>query len=83
MYDGITTSALDNLSAETCAYMNIIHPSYSMLAARLAVSNLHKDTKANFAETIKDLTNYIDIGTSNFFIKNIFIFPRIKCQFDR
>jgi len=42
IFNGITTVELDNLSAETCAYMNIIHPDYSKLAARIAVSNLHK-----------------------------------------
>ena len=60
MYDGITTSELDNLAAETCAYMNIIHPQYSYLAARIAVDNLHKNTKENFADAIKDLYMYID-----------------------
>jgi ribonucleoside-diphosphate reductase subunit M1 len=49
MYDGIKTLELDNLAAETAAYMNIIHPQYSMLAARIAVSNLHKETKESFA----------------------------------
>lgn len=44
MYDGVNTTVLDNLSAETAAYMNIIHPHYSILAARIAVSNLHKET---------------------------------------
>jgi ribonucleoside-diphosphate reductase alpha chain len=63
MYDGIPTSALDNLAAETCAYMNIIHPSYSLLAARIVVSNLHKNTKDDFSETIKDLYTYYDEKT--------------------
>jgi hypothetical protein len=40
LYENITTQEIDNLIAETCAYMNIIHPSYSLLAARVAVSNL-------------------------------------------
>ena len=39
---GVSTAELDNLAAETCAYMNIIHPDYSKLAARIAISNLHK-----------------------------------------
>ena len=60
MYDKISTVELDELAAETCAYMNIIHPNYSILAARIAVSNLHKETKESFAETIKDLRNYVD-----------------------
>lgn len=60
MYEGIPTSKLDNLSAETCAYMNLIHPHYSLLAARIAVNNLHKETKENFFETVKDLHFYTD-----------------------
>ena len=84
MFEGITTQALDNLAAETCAYMNIIHPNYSLLAARLAVNNLHKETKESFSETIDDLYNYIDEGTSKnnlfliFFHKN-----RKQCLYDR
>lgn len=42
MHDGVCTTVLDELAAETCAYMNIIHPHYSLLAARIAVNNLHK-----------------------------------------
>lgn len=60
MYEGIPTSKLDNLSAETCAYMNLIHPHYSLLAARIAVNNLHKETKESFSETVKDLYLYKD-----------------------
>jgi len=40
--------------------MTIVHPDYSVLAARIAVSNLHKQTKDSFAELISDLWNYID-----------------------
>jgi ribonucleoside-diphosphate reductase alpha subunit len=55
LYPGVKTSDLDNLAAETCAYMNIVHPDYSKLAARIAVSNLHKMTKENFFEVMTDL----------------------------
>lgn len=48
MYDGIKTTALDELAAETCAYMNLVHPHYSLLAARIAVDNLHKETPSTF-----------------------------------
>jgi ribonucleoside-diphosphate reductase alpha subunit len=44
VYDNVTTVALDELASETCAYMTIVHPDYSILAARIAVSNLHKRT---------------------------------------
>ena len=60
IYNGVTTELLDNLSAETCAYMNIVHPDYSKLAARIAVSNLHKKTKSNYMETCEILYKYID-----------------------
>ena len=53
MYDGIKTTELDNLAAETCAYMNIIHHHYSYLAARISVDNLHKETNPSFVETAK------------------------------
>ena len=57
---GVTTKAIDELAAETCAYMTIVHPDYSILAARVAVSNLHKETTDSFVETITDLRNYVD-----------------------
>lgn len=47
---GVKTDDLDNLAAETCAYMTIVHPDYSKLAARIAISNLHKRTSASFFE---------------------------------
>jgi len=60
IYNGVTTEILDNLSAETCAYMNIVHPDYSKLAARIAVSNLHKKTLSDFHEVCVRLHTYID-----------------------
>ena len=60
IYQGVPTSELDNLAAETCAYLNIIHPDYSKLAARVGVSNLHKMTKSSFLEVVTDLYNYKD-----------------------
>ena len=60
IYDGVTTSELDNLAAETAAYLTTKHPDYATLAARIAVSNLHKNTKKSFSEVIKDLYDYID-----------------------
>lgn len=56
----MTTADLDNLAAETCAYMNIIHPDYSKLAARLLVSNLHKTTTSSFIEVAQRLKNFTD-----------------------
>ncbi|MCB9255692.1 MAG: ribonucleoside-diphosphate reductase subunit alpha [Chitinophagales bacterium] len=63
MYDGVSTTELDNLAAETAASMTTVHPDYAILAARIAVSNLHKNTKKNFSEVVEDLYNYIDPKT--------------------
>jgi ribonucleoside-diphosphate reductase alpha chain len=63
IYDGVTTSILDNLAAEIAASLTTKHPDYALLAARIAVSNLHKNTKKSFSETMKDLYNYIDPKT--------------------
>ena len=60
MYDKVPTAVLDNLAAETSAYMNILHPHYSLLAARIVVDNLHKETRNRFSETISLLYHYVD-----------------------
>lgn len=60
IYDGVTTSELDSLAAETAAYLTTKHPDYAILAARIAVSNLHKNTKKSFSQVIDDLYHYID-----------------------
>lgn len=49
IYSGVTTVELDNLAAETAATMTTNHPDYAVLAARLAISNLHKETKKHFS----------------------------------
>lgn len=58
VYDGVTTSELDDLAAETAAYMSTKHHDYSLLASRIAVSNLHKQTTKSFSETMKQLHEY-------------------------
>jgi len=58
--DGITTTELDNLAAQTAAAMSTQHPDYGVLAARIAVSNLHKNTRELFSRNIRDLFRYID-----------------------
>ncbi|MBN9299479.1 MAG: ribonucleoside-diphosphate reductase subunit alpha [Filimonas sp.] len=60
IYDGVTTTELDNLAAETAASLTIKHPDYALLASRIAVSNLHKNTIKSFSETMELLYNYID-----------------------
>ena len=63
LYDGVTTSELDNLAAEVAATNTITHPDYALLASRIAVSNLHKNTKKSFSDAVKDLYEYIDPKT--------------------
>jgi ribonucleoside-diphosphate reductase alpha chain len=63
LYDGVTTSELDNLAAEIAATMTTTHPDYAKLAARISVSNLHKNTKKSFSETMKDLYEYVNPRT--------------------
>jgi len=60
VYDGVTTVALDDLAAETAAYLTTQHPDYSRLAARIAVSNLHKMTSGSFSEVMSALHAYIN-----------------------
>ena len=64
IYDGVTTAELDNLAAETSASMTTKHPDYATLAARVAISNLHKNTLKSFSAVIKRLYNYVDPKTS-------------------
>jgi ribonucleoside-diphosphate reductase alpha chain len=64
IYDGITSKELDRLAAETSASLTRIHPDYSVLAARLAITSLKKDTSKSFKETIEKLYNYISDKTS-------------------
>ena len=64
LYDGVTTSELDNLAAEIAATMTITHPDYAKLAARISVSNLHKNTKKTFSEVIVDLYEYVNPRTN-------------------
>ena len=63
LYDGVTTSELDNLAAEIAATMTTTHPDYAKLAARISVSNLHKNTKKSFSETMEDLYKYVNPRT--------------------
>ncbi|XP_047337627.1 ribonucleoside-diphosphate reductase large subunit-like [Impatiens glandulifera] len=60
VYKGVTTSQLDELAAETAAAMTANHPDYASLAARIVVSNLHKNTKKSFSDTIKDMYNHVN-----------------------
>jgi ribonucleoside-diphosphate reductase alpha subunit len=59
-FNGISTQEIDTLAAETCAYMSQRHPDFSILAARIAISNVHKSTSDSFSETIKACHEYRD-----------------------
>ena len=63
LYDGVTTSELDNLASEIAATMTTSHPDYAQLAARISVSNLHKNTKKSFSDTMTDLYQYVNPRT--------------------
>ncbi|KAF8941929.1 Ribonucleoside-diphosphate reductase large subunit [Haplosporangium gracile] len=63
VYQGVSTVELDNLAAETAAYMTTKHPDYAILAARIAVSNVHKETKKVFSQVIEDLYTYVNPKT--------------------
>lgn len=60
LYDGVTTTELDNLAAETAASLTVKHPDYALLASRIAVSNLHKNTTKSFSKTMKMLYECVD-----------------------
>ena len=64
LFDGVKTTELDNLAAETAASLTTKHPDYAVLAARIAVSNLHKNTLKSFSATMKRLFTYIDPKTN-------------------
>lgn len=63
LYDGVSTQELDNLAAEISASMTTKHPDFAKLAARIAVSNLHKTTSKSFSNTMKRLYQYVDPKT--------------------
>jgi len=65
LYDGVSTVELDNLAAETAASMSTVHPDYAQLAARIAISNLHKETDKSFSATMEGLFNYVDPKTGD------------------
>ncbi len=60
LYDGVTTTELDNLAAEVCASLTVKHPDYAILAARIAISNLHKTTSQSFSNTMKRLYTFVN-----------------------
>jgi ribonucleotide reductase alpha subunit len=66
LYDNIQTTKIDELTAEQCAAMSSIHLDYGKLASAIVVSNLHKNTKSCYYETVKTLYDYIDVNNNSF-----------------
>jgi ribonucleoside-diphosphate reductase alpha chain len=66
LYDGVTTTELDNLAAETAASLTVKHPDYARLASRIAVSNLHKNTTKSFSDTMQLLYDCTDSKTGKY-----------------
>lgn len=68
VYRGVTTSELDELAAETAASLTATHPDYAVLAARIAISNLHKNTQKSFSGTVEKLYRHTNpaTGTATF-----------------
>ena len=64
LFDGVSTTELDNLAAEVAAAKTIDHPDYALLASRIAVSNLHRETKKTFSEVMHDMYHYVDNKTN-------------------
>jgi hypothetical protein len=63
VYKGVTTSELDELAAETAASLTATHPDYAVLAARIAISNLHKSTLKSFSSTVTQLYEHVNPKT--------------------
>jgi len=65
LYDGISTSKIDELTCEQCASLSTLHPDYSILASRIFVSNHHKNTNPSFSEVMKNLWEYRDVNNNH------------------
>ena len=93
LYDGISTTKIDELTAEQCASMSSVHPDYNTLAGRITISNHHKNTKNSFCQVMKELYQYKDQHgqlyplLSQKFYKTIIFFGKEKldalCDYDR
>ncbi len=59
IYDGVKTSELDELTAQLAAGLSTLHPDYGTLAARISVSNHHKNTSPSFSDVVNTLANQV------------------------
>lgn len=60
MFDGISTSKIDDISADIAANMVTVDPDYETLAARILVSNMHKISPKTFSESMMSIPNVTD-----------------------
>ena len=65
LYDKIPTAKIDELAAEQCAALSANHPDYSVLAARIIISNHQKNTDNNFSTVMRDLYNFTNYKGEN------------------
>lgn len=72
LYDGITTTQIDELSSEQCASLSSTHPDYGTLAGRIMISNHHKNTSASFTKTVKKLYTNTEYGKTNHLVSTDF-----------
>ena len=74
LYDGISTSHIDELTAQQCTSLSTTHPDYGILSSRILISNHQKNTKEEFATIITDLYNFKDIHNNHhpLISKNLF-----------
>ncbi len=85
LYDGITTTQIDELTAEQCASLNIQHPDYNILASHIIISNYHKNTNSSFFSVMEKLYNFHDIHNKHYplITKEFFdIVSQNKSEFD-
>jgi hypothetical protein len=62
LYDNIPTTKIDDLTCEQCAAMSTLHPDYSLLASRIFVSNIQKNTLSSFFDVVNKLLNHFRYG---------------------
>tara|TARA_B100001093_G_scaffold520387_1_gene615351 strand:+ start:6583 stop:9141 length:2559 start_codon:yes stop_codon:yes gene_type:complete len=65
LYDGISTTLIDELTAQQCASLATTHPDYGVLASRIMISNHHKNTPGTFADICQKLYDFKDIHDVN------------------
>jgi ribonucleoside-diphosphate reductase alpha chain len=61
LHDGVSAVEIDDLAAQTAAYLSTQHPDFSILAARISISNMHKQTSKAFSDVVNTLYNHTDI----------------------